>query len=102
VYVKNGTPIGSQSQCSTCEYAHILRGYRESEEITYCNYASDLILVPFKVRDCSNFSDKSRPNWEQMKDLAIELNPVSYAKPAGFCKKPEPESEVAQEVAVTR
>lgn len=100
MYVKNGTPIGSQSRCESCEHSHILRGFRESEEVTYCYYAT-LLKVPFKVRDCSNYSDKARPNWEQMKDLAIELNPVSYAKPAGFCGKPEPESEVAMEDIVT-
>ena len=102
VYVKNGTAVGSQSQCAKCEHAHILRGYRESEELTYCNFPTDLILVPFKVRDCSNYSDKTRPTWEQMQDLAIEIRPVSFAKPAGFNKKSEPESEVAEEEAVAR
>ena len=97
VYVKNGTPVGSQSQCAKCEHAHIMRGFRESEELTYCNFPADLILAPFKVRDCSNYSDKTRPTWDQMQDLAIEIRPVSFAKPAGFSKKPEPENEVAEE-----
>jgi len=56
--VKNGTPIGTQSRCETCEHSHILRGYRESEEVTFCYYAT-LMAVPFKVRDCSNYSDKA-------------------------------------------
>ena len=53
------------------------------------------MAVPFKVRDCSNYSDKARPNWEQMQDLAIEIRPAPTLKSAGFCAEPEPESEVA-------
>jgi len=94
IHVKDGTAIGSQSCCVTCEHSHILRGYRESEEITFCYYAT-LMAVPFKVRDCSNYSDKARPNWEQMQDLAIEIRPAPTLKAAGFRAKPEPESEVA-------
>ena len=102
MYVKNGTPVGSQSQCAKCEHAHILRGFRESEELTYCDFASDLIPVPFKVRNCSNYSDKTRPTWDQMQDLAIEIRPVSFAKPAGFSKKSEPETEAVEEDAISR
>lgn len=92
--MKNGTPIGSQSRCETCEHSHILRGYRESEEVTFCYYAT-LMVVPFKVRDCSNFSDKARPNWEQMQDLAIEIRPAPTLKSAGFCAEAESEKEAA-------
>jgi hypothetical protein len=92
IHVKDGTAIGSQSRCVSCEHSHILRGYRESEEITFCYYAT-LMAVPFKVRDCSNYSDKARPNWEQMKDLAIEIRPALTLKAAGFCPEREPECE---------
>ena len=53
------------------------------------------MAVPFKVRDCSNYSDKARPNWEQMKDLAIQIRPTPTLRLAGFCPEPEPECEVA-------
>jgi len=68
--------------------------YRESEEVTFCYYAT-LMVVPFKVRDCSNFSDKARPNWEQMQDLAIEIRPTPTLKSAGFCAEAESEKEAA-------
>ena len=102
VYVKNGTPVGSQSRCDKCEHAHIVRGFRESEELTYCNFASDLILVPFKVRDCTNYSDKTRPTWDQMQDLAIEIRATPTFKPAGFCTEPDSESKVAEKQTVNR
>ena len=102
VYVKNGTPIGSQSRCDKCEHAHIMRGFRESESLTYCNFPTDLILVPFKVRDCSNYSDKTRPTWDQMQELAIEIRATPTLKSAGFRTGPESEREVAKEDAATR
>jgi hypothetical protein len=40
IYVKNGTPIGATSLCNTCTNAHIVEGYRESEAIVLCTYAS--------------------------------------------------------------
>ncbi len=84
VYIKNGTPVGSQSVCLTCEFAQILRGFRDSEELTFCTYCNPTILVPFPVRECSNYADKNKPNWEQMEKLAIEVRPNVSMKPVGF------------------
>ena len=92
VYVKNGTAIGSQSKCETCANSHILQGFRESEMVTYCHYAT-LMVVPFKVRECSNYADKARPTWDQMTDLAIEIRPTPTLKAAGFFNNEEPEAE---------
>ena len=94
IHVKDGTAIGSQSRCATCEHSHILRGFRESEEVTYCYYAR-LMVVPFKVRDCSNYSDKTRPSWEQMEELAIEIRPAPTLKAAGFRNGTDSTSKVA-------
>ena len=30
-----------------------MRGHRESEELVYCNFVYELILVPFQVRESS-------------------------------------------------
>lgn len=84
IYVKNGTPVEGASKCASCSHAHILQGFRESEEVVYCTYATDLIPVPFKVRECSNYWDKHRPSWKQMQELAIDILPTSSAKTAGF------------------
>jgi len=101
IHVKDGTAIGSQSRCVSCEHSHILRGYRESEEVTFCYYAS-LMVVPFKIRDCSNYSDKTRPSWEQMEDLAIEIRPTPTLKSAGFRNGVGSTSEVAVDDTETR
>ena len=53
--------------------------------MVFCDYASDLIRIPFKVKECSNYRDRTSPDWEQMEKLAIDLKPeVSLGKAAGF------------------
>ena len=85
IYVKNGTPLDAQSKCESCLHAHIMRGFRESEEMVYCTVAyGPPLRVPFKVYECSSHLDRNRPTWKQMEDLAIEIQPLSSAKPAGF------------------
>jgi hypothetical protein len=85
IRVKNGTPVGNESLCETCTHALIVKGFRETEELVFCTYAFDQILrMPFKVYKCSGHIDKGMPTWEQMKDMAIEVKPISSTKQAGF------------------
>jgi len=88
-YVKGGTPIGSESLCKTCCYAHIMIGYRESEKITMCNDVNPNIVVPFPIYECTGHYDKNRPSWKQMEKLAINVTPgplkrVGFKVGAGF------------------
>ncbi len=82
-FVKGGTPVGSESLCRTCSYAHIMTGYRESEMVTMCNEVQPNIVVPFLICECTSYYDKNRPNWDDMKKFAlnIETGPI---KPVGF------------------
>ncbi len=82
-YVKGGTPIGSESLCRTCSYAHIMTGYRESELATMCTEVNPIIVVPFLIYECTGYYDKQKPNWEEMKKFAIDISPAS-SKPVGF------------------
>ena len=85
IYVKNGTPTDGQSKCASCVHVHMVRGFRESEEIVLCTYNwGHPLTVPFKVYECSNHHDKNRPTWRQMEDLAINVMPKSSMKHAGF------------------
>jgi hypothetical protein len=61
-----------------------MRGFCDSEVIVYCDYLYPALLVPFKVRDCTNHLDKNRPTWKQMEELAIEIRPSVSFKPIGF------------------
>lgn len=83
VYVKGGTPVGSESLCRTCSYAQIMTGYRESELMTICDNPHPAIVVPFNIYECTGYYDKNRPSWEDMKKLAIDVIPGPI-KPLGF------------------
>jgi hypothetical protein len=82
-YIKNGTPVGSESLCKTCTSALIFTGYRESEQITMCTYMHPNIVLPFTVNTCTGYYDKNRPSYKQMHDLAIDIAPAPL-KPVGF------------------
>lgn len=60
-----------------------MTGYRESEQITMCDYVHPAIVVPFRMYECSGYYDKNRPTWQQMEKLAIDVTPAPM-KPVGF------------------
>jgi hypothetical protein len=82
-YIKNGTPVGSDSLCGTCANAQIIFGYRESEQITICTAVGPNLILPFTVYECTAYYDKNRPTWDQMQKLAIHITPGPL-KPVGF------------------
>lgn len=102
VHIKDGTAIEGETKCASCTHVHMVRGFRESDELVFCNFAYELIRIPFKVRDCSNHRDRNRPDWEQMEKLAIDVQPLTSAKSAGFrlLRDEEEEDEVVAEIAV--
>ena len=83
VFIKNGTPVGSDSLCKTCSFAVIFTGYRESEQTTMCTRVHPNIVLPFTINTCSGYYDKNRPSYQQMKNLAIDVTPAPL-KPVGF------------------
>jgi hypothetical protein len=73
--VKNGTPVSNQHLCKRCCWGQFVTGYRESDVLVICMRGDPSFRVPFAVYECSEFSDKHKPSWEQMKNLAIYVNP---------------------------
>jgi hypothetical protein len=83
--VKNGTPVGNTHLCKSCSWGQFMIGYRESDLVVICTNLSPNLVVPFTVSECSEFSDKFKPTWEQMTKLAIEVDPLRVsAKTRGF------------------
>lgn len=95
--VKNGTPLYGPPLCDTCVYAHIARGFRESEECVVCAAHEPVHRVPFRVRECSGYLDKTRESLYEMKQIAWLLAPRGPKRAAGFiargpeCADPEVE-----------
>lgn len=97
--VYGGTPVGQASQCDTCVYARIIRGYSESEKITICDRIYEAIRIPFRVRECSDYVDKRLPCIEDLEEIAWQLRSKSAGKKAGFVAITElRDSQVENEV----
>ena len=85
LHVKNGTPVGSTHLCKSCSWGQFITGYRESDLLAICTNTSPNIVLPFTVYECSSYSDKQRPDWEQMQKLAIDILPVRIStRTSGF------------------
>jgi hypothetical protein len=72
-----------KSLCHACYWAHIQKGFRESEEAVFCCF-SRFRAVPFKVADCTDFSNKNVPTRQQMEDIALIIPTRPARKTGGF------------------
>jgi len=89
-YVKNGTPVGNEHLCGTCSWGQIITGYRESEVLALCTSIHPTLRLPFRVHKCTEYEDKSRPDWKQMEKLAIEIEPLRVSKKTRGFSLPDP------------
>jgi hypothetical protein len=83
IYVKNGTPIHGPSLCETCVFVHSKRGYRESELLVLCAATEPFHRVPFPVRECSAYRDKTSSTLYEMERIALIVTPRE-TKRTGF------------------
>lgn len=84
VHIKNGTPLHGESLCETCVHGHITKGYRESEELVVCQATYPEHRVSFRVRECSEFTEKKRQTLKQMEEIAWVLAHNGYTRKVGF------------------
>jgi hypothetical protein len=84
VNVKSGTPVGNDHLCRSCSNGQYTVGYRESDVLTICTNASPSRVLPFTVRECTDYQDRNRPDWEQMQKLALALNETRRKPIRGF------------------
>ena len=71
--IENATPQDGEPLCKTCYWVHMQRGFRESEEIVFCCFGP-LRRVQFKVRECTDYLNRTLPNREQMEKMALLIN----------------------------
>jgi hypothetical protein len=85
IVMKKAALRDEESLCRACYWAHIQKGFRESEEAVYCCF-SRLRAVPFKVADCTDFNNKNVPTREQMERLALIIPTRPARKRTGFAR----------------
>jgi hypothetical protein len=83
IIMKKAALRDEESLCRACYWAHIQKGFRESEEAVFCCF-SRFRAVPFKVADCTDFSNKTVPTREQMENIALIIPTKPARKRAGF------------------
>ena len=76
-------PGDSESLCRTCYWAHAQKGFRESEEVIFCAFGP-MRKVPFKVRDCTDYLNRTLPTRQQMERIALIISTEPARKRAGF------------------
>jgi hypothetical protein len=81
--IKITKPGDGDSLCRSCYWAHAQKGFRESEEMIFCAFGP-MRRVPFKVRDCTDYLNRTLPTRKQMEDMALIIPTEAARKPAGF------------------
>jgi hypothetical protein len=84
ITIKGGTPVHGESLCKTCQWVHMVRGFRESQEIIICTYPDPSREVTFAVCECSHFRSSITPTPQQMEDIALIIPTEPARKRAGF------------------
>lgn len=84
IRIRSGTPQGAESLCNSCYWAHIQRGFAESEEAVLCAFLRPARSVPFKVSQCTDYNDKRIPSKRDMEDIAWIIRTKDINRPMGF------------------
>ena len=103
VIIRNRRLQVTESLCNSCYWAHIQRGFAESEETILCAFLRPARLVPFKVSMCTDYNDKRVPSKADMEEIAWIIRTKDVNRPVGFTKegivdeeKKEDEPEIAR------
>jgi len=84
IKVKDGTPQGAESLCTTCRWAHIVKGFRASEKEIFCRYLADDRPVRFSVSQCNSYDDRRIPSKRDMEQIAWILLTKKAGRTIGF------------------
>jgi len=85
IKIQEAPPQDGESLCRTCRYAHIQRGFRQSEETVLCGYIDTAPrLMKFKVASCTDYINRTLPARWELEDLALLINVEPARKRAGF------------------
>jgi|SRR5580698_1228631 hypothetical protein len=85
VKIQGAPPQDGESLCQTCRYAHIQRGFRESEETVFCGFNdAGLRPVKFRVAACTDYTNRTVPNRWELEQMALLINVPPARKKTGF------------------
>lgn len=100
VIIRNGKPQATESLCNSCYWAHIQRGFAESEEVILCAFLRQARLVPFKVSQCTDYNDKRVPSRRDMEEIAWIIRTKDVNRQVGFAQESEVEETQEAELEI--
>jgi hypothetical protein len=98
--IRSGTPKGSESLCDSCYWAHIQRGFAESEEVVLCAFLRHARLVPFKVSQCTDYNDKRLPSKRDMEEIAWIIRTKDINRSVGFAQNDDEEEQKEGDIEI--
>ena len=98
--IRNGRPVTSEPLCNSCYWAHIQRGFAESEEVILCAFLRQPHRVPFKVSYCTDYSDKRVPSKADMEEIAWIIRAKDVNRQLGFSNDREEEEKQEDEAEI--
>jgi len=84
IRVLGGTPEESGSLCMTCTHGHVIKGFRATEELTFCRFFCVEREILFRVRQCTFYEDRRLASKEDMEEIAWKLRTFSPTRHVGF------------------
>jgi hypothetical protein len=100
VIIRNGKPQRSDSLCNTCYWAHIQRGFAESDEVILCAFLRQPHAVLFEVSYCSDYNDKRVPSKADMEEIAWIFRTKDVNRQVGFANSAKPEEIEEDELEI--
>ena len=97
--IRKESASGGESLCETCRCAHIRQGFRESEQVIFCNLGEQMRPVLFKVAGCTDYANRSVPYRYELEQMALLINvprtrkKTGFRAPVGFVPEPEQTEE---------
>jgi hypothetical protein len=82
--IRKASARSEESLCETCRCAHIRQGFRESEQVIFCNLGEQLRPVLFKVAECTDYANRSVPYRYELEQMALLINVPRARKKTGF------------------
>jgi len=89
--VEAGTLVDGKNLCLSCRHATVIRGASEKHQIIECaqlGYYDN--RINFKVLECGDYSDKTRPSRSDMEQIAWVIvtdkkkNSIGFVSPKEF------------------
>lgn len=93
--IRTATPTGLQPLCESCRYGLVIRGAAVTEEIAFCHLAEPSFRVPFRVRECTGYSDRNQAQLYEMEDAARVIE-VPLSRIAGFRLPAKPDTSPSE------